>query len=274
MITMGGNAEIELIDSMDPFSEGELIQCWVHFWRISNPLDRRCTLHHASQKVVASHCQPVWWWKDAGVACSCFRLARLQAYATLLYGRNWCGAGFQKRLDCGQLYPIKNPGGAIVCLKSKALLIKESGLTKKISIVISLRNDMFELAHRLVGIYKTSNVGWSFFFFFHILGGPKNNDWRQFCGSVQRVLRLTIKISDYKPGPRDRLVFLPHRGLWWEYLWRLRREDVRNQRRKRILYQVLLYRLHLVLWTRNACFFLLLFRVFPLLDTFVFGAFF
>jgi hypothetical protein len=27
------------------------------------------------------------------------------------------------------------------------------------SIVISLRNDMFELAHRLVGIYKTSNVG-------------------------------------------------------------------------------------------------------------------
>lgn len=31
MITMGGNAEIELIDSMDPFSEGELIQCWVHF---------------------------------------------------------------------------------------------------------------------------------------------------------------------------------------------------------------------------------------------------
>ena len=28
----------------------------------------------------------------------------------------------------------------------------------KCSIVISLRNDMFELAHRLVGIYKTSNV--------------------------------------------------------------------------------------------------------------------
>lgn len=27
-----------------------------------------------------------------------------------------------------------------------------------ISIIISLRNDMFELAHRLVGIYKTSNV--------------------------------------------------------------------------------------------------------------------
>ena len=26
MITMGGNAEIELIDSMDPFSEGESIQ--------------------------------------------------------------------------------------------------------------------------------------------------------------------------------------------------------------------------------------------------------
>jgi len=25
MITMGGNAEIELIDSMDPFSEGELV---------------------------------------------------------------------------------------------------------------------------------------------------------------------------------------------------------------------------------------------------------
>ncbi len=27
MITMGGNAEIELIDSMDPFSEGKLSRC-------------------------------------------------------------------------------------------------------------------------------------------------------------------------------------------------------------------------------------------------------
>lgn len=32
------------------------------------------------------------------------------------------------------------------------------GSSTNSSIVISLRNDMFELAHRLVGIYKTSNV--------------------------------------------------------------------------------------------------------------------
>lgn len=38
-------------------------------------------------------------------------------------------------------------------------------MRNEFSIVISLRNDMFELAHRLVGIYKTSNVSLSSLFF-------------------------------------------------------------------------------------------------------------
>jgi structural maintenance of chromosome 4 len=50
-----------------------------------------------------------------------------------------------------------------------------------VSIVISLRNDMFELAHRLVGIYKTSNVS-------------EHELWRPtLMNSVQRVLRSTIR---------------------------------------------------------------------------------
>jgi hypothetical protein len=49
------------------------------------------------------------------------------------------------------------------------------------SIVISLRNDMFELAHRLVGIYKTSNVSE------HELLRP------MLMNSVQRVLQLITR---------------------------------------------------------------------------------
>jgi structural maintenance of chromosome 4 len=52
-----------------------------------------------------------------------------------------------------------------------------AGRKLTVSIVISLRNDMFELAHRLVGIYKTSNVS------YHKL-------WRSILmNSVQRVSR-------------------------------------------------------------------------------------
>jgi structural maintenance of chromosome 4 len=55
------------------------------------------------------------------------------------------------------------------------------GRKLSVSIVISLRNDMFELAHRLVGIYKTSNVS-------------EHELWRPtLMNSVQRVLRSTIR---------------------------------------------------------------------------------
>lgn len=45
-------------------------------------------------------------------------------------------------------------------------------------IIISLRNDMFELAHRLIGIYKTSNAtrSESYPFLFSFLG---NTDYFQ-----------------------------------------------------------------------------------------------
>ena len=50
-----------------------------------------------------------------------------------------------------------------------------------VSIVISLRNDMFELAHRLVGIYKTSNVS-------------EHKLWRSILmNSVRRVLQLITR---------------------------------------------------------------------------------
>ena len=54
MITMGGNAEIELIDSMDPFSEGEILRQrgWL---MLTN--DRCCALDHASEEELESHCQ-------------------------------------------------------------------------------------------------------------------------------------------------------------------------------------------------------------------------
>jgi hypothetical protein len=55
MITMGGNAEIELIDSMDPFSEGQSAVKLTH-----KMLMTRCRfVHHASEEELASYCQPV-----------------------------------------------------------------------------------------------------------------------------------------------------------------------------------------------------------------------
>ena len=58
MITMGGNAEIELIDSMDPFSEGESMK---------NPhrlnVLRSGALDHAAQEELARYCESFWWRK-------------------------------------------------------------------------------------------------------------------------------------------------------------------------------------------------------------------
>jgi structural maintenance of chromosome 4 len=87
MITMGGNAEIELIDSMDPFSEGKPHQTCPRAKNIEL-MNRCCLVHHASQEVLASYCKSVGRRKDAGfvgigVCASC-----LQANPALLHGRD------------------------------------------------------------------------------------------------------------------------------------------------------------------------------------------
>ncbi|KAL7424908.1 Structural maintenance of chromosomes protein 4 [Cryptotrichosporon argae] len=119
MITMGGNAEIELIDTMDPFSEGVVLSIMPpkKSWRpIANLSGGEKTL--ASLALV--------------FALHVFK-------PTPLY--------FMDEIDAA--LDFKNVSIVANYIQSKTQAAQ--------FIVISLRNDMFELAHRLVGIYKTSN---------------------------------------------------------------------------------------------------------------------
>lgn len=69
-------------------------------------------------------------------------------------------------------------------------------MRNEFSIVISLRNDMFELAHRLVGIYKTSNVSLSSLFFSTSLKTKKLTRYAQCTKSIaidNKDLRLQAR---------------------------------------------------------------------------------
>ncbi|WVN86971.1 uncharacterized protein L203_102146 [Cryptococcus depauperatus CBS 7841] len=119
MITMGGNAEIELIDSMDPFAEGVVLSIMPpkKSWRAIANLS-------GGEKTLAS-------------LALVFALHVFKP--TPLY--------FMDEIDAA--LDFKNVSIVANYIQSKTQAAQ--------FIVISLRNDMFELAHRLVGIYKTNN---------------------------------------------------------------------------------------------------------------------
>merc|ERR1712167_24700 len=117
MITLGGDAELELVDTLDPFSEG------IHFsvrppkksWKqITNLSGGEKTLASLSLVFALHHYKP-----------------------TPLYFMDEIDAA----LDFRNVSIIAN-------------YIKERTKNAQF-IIISLRNNMFELADRLVGIYKT-----------------------------------------------------------------------------------------------------------------------
>ncbi|KAK6202284.1 uncharacterized protein RJT21DRAFT_18601 [Scheffersomyces amazonensis] len=119
MITMGGNAELELVDSLDPFSEGILFSVMPpkKSWKnISNLSGGEKTLSSLAL-VFALH----------------------QYKPTPLYVMDEIDAA----LDFRNVSIVAN-------------YIKERTKNAQF-IVISLRNNMFELAQQLVGIYKVDN---------------------------------------------------------------------------------------------------------------------
>ncbi|QPG74056.1 hypothetical protein FOA43_001377 [Brettanomyces nanus] len=120
MITMGGNAELELVDSLDPFSEGILFSVMPprKSWKnISNLSGGEKTLSSLALVFALHSYKP-----------------------TPLYVMDEIDAA----LDFRNVSIIAN-------------YIK--GRTKNAQfVVISLRNNMFELAERLVGIYKVNNL--------------------------------------------------------------------------------------------------------------------
>ncbi len=120
MITLGGDAELELVDSLDPFSEGIVfsVRPPKKSWKnISNLSGGEKTLSSLSLVFALHHFRP-----------------------TPLYVMDEIDAA----LDFKNVSIVAN-------------YIKERTKNAQF-IIISLRNNMFELADRLVGIYKTQNA--------------------------------------------------------------------------------------------------------------------
>lgn len=120
MITMGGNAELELVDSLDPFSEGILFSVMPpkKSWRnISNLSGGEKTLSSLALVFALHKYKP-----------------------TPLYVMDEIDAA----LDFRNVSIVAN-------------YIKERTKNAQF-VVISLRNNMFELAQQLVGIYKVNNM--------------------------------------------------------------------------------------------------------------------
>jgi len=119
MITLGGDAELELVDSLDPFSEGIVfsVRPPKKSWKnISNLSGGEKTLSSLALVFALHHYRP-----------------------TPLYVMDEIDAA----LDYKNVSIVAN-------------YIKERTKNAQF-IIISLRNNMFELADRLVGIYKTKN---------------------------------------------------------------------------------------------------------------------
>ena len=120
MITMGGDAELELVDSLDPFSEGILfsVRPPKKSWKnIANLSGGEKTLSSLSLVFALHHYKP-----------------------TPLY--------------------VMDEIDAALDFKNVSIVghyIKERTRNAQF-VIISLRNNMFELADRLVGIYKTDNA--------------------------------------------------------------------------------------------------------------------
>ncbi|XP_013380461.1 structural maintenance of chromosomes protein 4-like [Lingula anatina] len=120
MITLGGDAELELVDSLDPFSEGIVfsVRPPKKSWKnISNLSGGEKTLSSLALVFALHHYRP-----------------------TPLYVMDEIDAA----LDFKNVSIVAN-------------YIKERTKNAQF-IIISLRNNMFELADRLVGIYKTNNA--------------------------------------------------------------------------------------------------------------------
>ncbi|PPR02346.1 hypothetical protein CVT24_011690 [Panaeolus cyanescens] len=119
MITLGGNAELELVDSLDPFSEG----------------------------IIFSVMPPKKSWKNISNLSGGEKTLSSLALVFALHVFKPTPLYFMDEIDAA--LDFRNVSIVANYIKDR---------TKNAQfIIISLRNDMFELSHRLIGIYKTSN---------------------------------------------------------------------------------------------------------------------
>ncbi|KAF9003737.1 RecF/RecN/SMC protein [Hymenopellis radicata] len=120
MITLGGNAELELVDSMDPFSEG----------------------------IIFSVMPPKKSWKNISNLSGGEKTLSSLALVFALHTYKPTPLYFMDEIDAA--LDFRNVSIVANYIKDR---------TKNAQfIIISLRNNMFELSNRLIGIYKTSNA--------------------------------------------------------------------------------------------------------------------
>lgn len=144
MITMGGNAELELVDSLDPFSEGILFSVMPpkKSWKnISNLSGGEKTLSSLALVFALHHYKPTpLYVMDEIDAALDFR----NVSPALLKTSPPCILQMMLTRHYTQVSIVAN-------------YIKERTKNAQF-IVISLRNNMFELAARLVGVYKVNHM--------------------------------------------------------------------------------------------------------------------
>lgn len=152
---MGGNAELELVDSLDPFSEGIIFSVMPpkKSWKnISNLSGGEKTLSSLAL-VFALHVYKV---RPLLLSCkidakTCYGSQRLYTLWTKSM-QHWISG-------MSRLSGITSKSGQRTLSESDWFLSVLRELTARIIrfIIISLRNNCFELAARLVGIYKVNN---------------------------------------------------------------------------------------------------------------------
>jgi len=161
MITLGGNAELELVDSMDPFSEG----------------------------IIFSVIPPKKSWKNISNLSGGEKTLSSLALVFALHVFKPTPLYFMDEIDAA--LDFRNVSIVANYIKDR---------TKNAQfIIISLRNDMFELSHRLIGIYKTANATQNLCFCHSFLASPAcvlciRSDWskilrhcyRQSCSSLDQ----------------------------------------------------------------------------------------
>lgn len=120
MLTLGGDAELELVDSLDPYSEG----------------------------VLFSVRPPKKSWKQIGNLSGGEKTLSSLALIFALHTYKPTPLYVMDEIDAALDFRNVSIVGNYLCERTKDAQF----------IVISLRNNMFELADRLVGIYKTNNT--------------------------------------------------------------------------------------------------------------------
>ena len=148
MITLGGDAELELVDSLDPFAEGIVfsVRPPKKSWKnIANLSGGEKTLSSLALVFALHHYRPtpLYVMDEIDAALDFKNVSIVANYIKACDAHFTCDAA---RDCCSDIDIMHDP----------IILQERTGMAQ--FVIISLRNNCFELADRLVGVYKTKDV--------------------------------------------------------------------------------------------------------------------